>query len=104
MNTISKYTNLLSTISLVLTALTGLMAKLLNCTSTGDLTATCTGNDLIPAAYMGYAAVIFAVLTLAIKSIRPGGFFSSWFGQTAVVVPEAKAKPGVVTPSQVAAK
>lgn len=101
MNTLSKYSNLLSTISLVLTALTGLMAKLLNCTSTGDLTATCTGNDLIPAAYMGYAAVVFAILTLALKAVRPGGFINSWFGQTAVVVPDNKAKPGVVTKSQV---
>lgn len=98
-----KWTNLASTITAVLTVITGIMAQLLHCTSTGDLAATCTG-DLLPAKYMVLATSAFGILTLVLKSLRPGGILHSLFGETAVVVPEAKAAPGVVTPSQVAAK
>lgn len=98
-----KWTNLASTITAILTVITGIMSQLLHCTSTGDLAATCTG-DLLPAAYMIYASTAFGVLTLILKSLRPGGILASMFGQTVVVVPDAKAAPGVVTPAQVASK
>lgn len=98
-----KWTNLASTITAVLTVLTGIMSQLLHCSSTGDLAATCTG-DILPAKYMVIASSVFGILTLALKSLRPGGFFNSMFGSTAVVVPEAKSAAGVVTPSQVAAQ
>ena len=101
---LGKYSNLLSTIALILSAITGIMAKLLNCSSTGDLTAVCTGSGLIPTQYLGIVAGTFAVLGLILKSVRPGGFINSMFGQTAVVVPDAKSAPGVVTPAQVASK
>lgn len=41
------------------------------------------------------------MLTLFLKALRPGGLFYSWFGQTAVVVPEARAGVGTVTKAQV---
>jgi len=93
-----KWTNLASTITALLTVITGIMSQLLHCTSTGDLMAVCSG-DLLPAKYMVMASSLFGILTLALKSLRPGGFFNSMFGATAVV----SAKPGVgsVTPAQV---
>lgn len=98
-----KWTNLASTITAVLTIITGIMSQLLHCSSTGDLTATCSG-DILPAKYMVIASSLFGILTLVLKAFRPGGIFASLFGETAVVVPEAKAAPGVVTPSQVASQ
>jgi hypothetical protein len=98
-----KFTNLASTITAILTILTGIMSQLLSCTSTGDLTATCTGT-ILPAKYMVIASAVFGILTLALKAFRPGGPFASLFGETVVVVPEAANAPGVVTPSQVASK
>jgi lysylphosphatidylglycerol synthetase-like protein (DUF2156 family) len=98
-----KWTNLVSTITAVLTAVTGIMATLFHCSSTGDLAATCSG-DILPAKYMVIASSVFGVLTLVLKMFRPGGIFASLFGETAVVVPEAKSAPGVVTPAQVASQ
>ena len=46
--------------------------------------------------------MIFGGVALATKAVRPGGFLNSMFGSTAVVVPESKSGPGVVTKSQVA--
>lgn len=98
-----KFTNLLSTVTAVLTVITGIMSQLLHCTSTGDMAATCTG-DLLPAKYMVIASMVFGALTLALKAVRPGGILNSMFGETAVVVPAAKSAPGVVTKAQVASK
>lgn len=98
-----KWTNALGTVTSVLTIITAIMSQLLHCTSTGDLAATCTG-DILPAAYMVYASAVFGVLTLILKAVRPGGMLASMFGQTAVVVPDGKNAPGVVTPAQVASK
>lgn len=99
---LTSFTNIFSTVTAVLTALTGIMASVLKCSSVGDLAATCSG-DLLPAAYMGYAASVFGVLTLILKSLRPGGLLHSWFGETAVVVPLTSSKSGVgtVSPEQV---
>lgn len=96
-----KWTNALGTITAVLTLVAAIMSQLLHCTSTGDLAAICTG-DIIPAAYMVYASAAFGVITLILKALRPGGPLASLFGPTAVVVPDAKSAPGVVTPTQVA--
>lgn len=93
-----KFTNLASTITSILTILSGLMVQLLHCTSTGDLAAVCTG-DILPAQYMGYATIFFGGVTLLLKFLRPGPTAASLFGQTAVVT----STPGVgtVTPEQV---
>ena len=96
----TSLTNLASTVTAVLTAITGIMATLLHCSSTGELAATCTG-DLLPAKYMVFASSIFGVLTLILKSFRPGGLLHSLFGETAVVVPDSKSAVGVATKSQV---
>ena len=96
-----KWTNALGTITAVITLLLGAMTSLLHCSSVGDLAATCTG-DILPTAYMGYAGIAFALLTLVLKCIRPGGPLGSLFGQT-VVVAETPAV-GTVTPAQVASK
>ena len=98
-----KFTNLASTITAVLTIITGIMAQLLTCTSTGDLQATCTGT-ILPAKYMVMASAVFGLLTLLLKAFRPGGVFASLFGETVVVVPDTQSAPGVVTPAQVASK
>jgi len=98
-----KFTNLASTITAVLTVLTGIMSQLLHCTSAGDLAATCSG-DILPAKYMVYASAVFGMLTLILKALRPGGMLHSMFGETAVVVPQSKSGPGTVTPAQVASK
>lgn len=98
-----KFTNLASTITAVLTIITGIMSQLLSCVSTGDLQAICTG-DLLPAKYMVMASAVFGILTLLLKAFRPGGLFASLFGQTVVVVPQGRSGPGVVTPAQVASK
>ena len=98
-----KFTNIASTITAILTVLTGIMSQLLHCTSTGDLAATCSG-DILPAKYMILASTVFGILTLILKAFRPGGMLNSMFGETAVVVPDGKNAPGVVTKAQVAAK
>ena len=98
-----KFTNLASTITAVLTILTGIMSQLLHCTSTGDLASVCTG-DILPASYMLIASSVFGMMTLVLKAMRPGGMQASLFGQTAVVVPDMKSAPGVVTKAQVASK
>ena len=51
---------------------------------------------------MVFASAGFGVMTLVLKAMRPGGMLASLFGQTAVVVADAKAAPGVVTRAQVA--
>lgn len=96
-------TNLLSTITAILTILTGLMTQLLGCVADAAGAVVCT-SSLFPAKYMAMAAAVFGVLTVISKLFRPGGVLHSLFGQTAVIVPDAKAGAGVVTSSQVAAK
>jgi hypothetical protein len=98
-----KWTNALGTISAVLSFISLAMIQLLHCSSTGDLTAKCE-TDLIPAPWLAYTSMFFLAVTLALKAVRPGGFIASMFGQTAVVVPDSKSGPGVVTKAQVAAK
>ena len=53
---------------------------------------------------MVIASSVFGVLTLVLKSFRPGGILNSMFGVTAVVVPDSQAGAGTVTKSQVASK
>lgn len=96
-------TNAFGTITAVLTLLIGVMTQLLGCSAASDgISATCT-STILPASYMVWAAMAFGILTLVLKLIRPGGPLRSLFGSTAVVVPENKAGPGTVSPSQVAA-
>lgn len=94
-------TNIFGTITAILTIVSGIMTQLLGCVADAAGTVVCS-STLFPAKYMVIAAGVFGMLTLVLKAMRPGGFLHSLFGQTAVVVPEAKNGPGVVTPSQVA--
>lgn len=96
-------TNLLGTITAILTIVTGLMTQLLGCATDAAGVTVCSAS-ILPAKYMAIASAVFGILTVISKLVRPGGALHSLFGTTAVVVPEAKNAPGVVTPSQVAAK
>lgn len=91
-------TNAFGTITAILTALSAVMAQVLNCT--GDVAATCQAAFLTPA-MAAWAAAGFGVLTLILKLMRPGGALHSLFGATAVVVDASKAGPGTVTRAQV---
>lgn len=95
-------TNAIGTITAILTLLIGVMTQLLGCSAASDgISATCT-STIFPASYMVWAAVIFGILTLVLKLVRPGGALRSLFGATAVVVPDAQNAPGVASKSQVA--
>lgn len=96
-------TNLFGTVTAVLSILTGIMTQLLGCAADATGAIVCT-STLLPAKYMMIAAGVFGVLTMIAKLMRPGGALHSLFGPTAVVVPEDKSAPGVVTPSQVSSK
>lgn len=98
-----NFTNIFGTVTAILTVLTGVMTQLLGCVTDAAGVTVCT-STLLPAKYMAIAASIFAILTLILKLMRPGGALHSLFGKTAVVVPPAKAGPGVVTPAQVASQ
>lgn len=96
-------TNAFGTVTAVLTALSAIMAQVLSCEPVAELAAKCDAAFLSPS-MAAYSAAAFAVLTIVLKMLRPGGVLRSLFGSTAVVVPEAKSGPGVVTKAQVAAK
>lgn len=99
-NFFAKYTNLFGTLGSVLAAVTIWLGEQ-GCLSTGDFSATCTISWL-PVSLMPWLSGLFIALTLIGKLTRPGGFLHSIFGGTAVIVPEAKAGVGTVTPEQVA--
>jgi hypothetical protein len=95
---VKSATNILGTITAILTILTGLMTQILGCAVDAAGATVCTGS-VLPAKYMAIASAIFGLLTMVAKAARPGGWLHSFFGETAVVVD----KPGVgtVTPAQV---
>lgn len=96
-----KITNSIGTITAILAVLSGFMTTVLKCTGV-DLTATCQAEWLGP--YAAAAGMTFGAIALFSKSLRPGGFLNSWFGSTAVVVPDTSkhSTAGTVTPQQVA--
>ena len=96
-----KFTNILGTITAILTILTGLMTQLLGCATDAAGITICT-SSILPAKWVGISAAVFGVLTMLAKAARPGGFLHSLFGETAVVT--NKVGPGTVTPEQVASK
>ena len=98
-----KFTNLFGTLTAVLTVLTGVFTQLLGCATDAAGLTICT-SSLVPAKYLAISASIFGILTLVSKLMRPGGPLHSLFGQTAVVVADAKGSVGVVTSAQVASK
>lgn len=98
-----NFTNAAGTVTAILTVLSTVMASVLKCEPVADLTAKCSASFLSPD-LAGYAAAGFAVLTIILKLLRPGGALGSLFGATAVVVPDGKGAPGVVTKAQVASK
>jgi uncharacterized membrane protein YphA (DoxX/SURF4 family) len=96
-------TNAFGTISAISGTITAALMKL-GCTpGATDFAATCT-VPWLPAQYTAYVAILFGVLTVVGKAVRPGGLLHSLFGGTAVIVPETNPKsgPGTVTPEQVA--
>lgn len=99
----TSFTNAASTVAAFLMVVSGVMTQVLGCQMEGDATATC-GAAFLPPKYAAMAAMFFAATTLILKLVRPGGALASLFGPTAVVVPETKAGPGVVTRAQVASK
>ena len=96
---LSKYANLIGTITAILAVMSTVMTQVLQCTGV-DLTAVCSAPWL--GQYAAIAGMIFGLIAIISKLMRPGGVLNSMFGSTAVVVPDEKAKPGVVTKSQVA--
>lgn len=94
-------TNAFGTVTAFLTVVATVMQQTLNCEPIADLVAKCDAAFLSPT-MAAYAAAGFGITTLILKLARPGGALHSLFGSTAVVVPAAKAGPGVVTRDQVA--
>lgn len=97
-----NFTNILGTISAVVGIAMSLMTDVLKCSVDAAGATTCAASWLTPA-MGGYAIMFFSALLLLSKVIRPGGPLRGLFGTTAVVVPAAEAKTGVVTPAKVAA-
>lgn len=97
-----NFTNILGTIAAVVSLAVSIMTDLAKCSVDAAGVTTCAASWLTPT--MGaYAIMLFSGLLLVSKVIRPGGPLRGLFGSTAVVVPVDQAKPGVVTPGQVAA-
>ena len=99
----SKLTNPIGTITAIITFLIGLMTQLGCAPGATDFAATCN-IPFLPASWMVWVTTLFSALLLTAKALRPGGFFRSLFGSTAVVVPETSKNSGAgtVTPEQVA--
>lgn len=95
-------TNILGTVAAFVAIAVSLMTDIAGCSVDALGVTTCKAAWLTPA--MGaYAVMLFSGIQLISKITRPGGPLRGLFGTTAVVVPPAEAKPGVVTPGQVAA-
>lgn len=94
-----KWTNAIGTITAILAVVSAVMTQVLQCTGV-DLTAVCSAPWL--GQYAAIAGMIFGLVAIISKALRPGGILNSMFGSTAVVVPDEKAQPGAVTKSQVA--
>jgi hypothetical protein len=100
-----SWTNASGTIGMFLLMLSEVMQKFLGCKEGADLLhATCENASFLPPEYVAYAGLVFGVAMFVGKLLRPGPKLRSFLGPTAVVVPEDKSAPGVVTPSQVASK
>ncbi len=97
----AKYTNLFGTLTAILAVVTGALEKMGCLSGAADFSATCN-IPFLPVTWMPYLAIAFGALTFVGKISRPGGWLSSLFGSTAVVVPEAQSGVGTVTPTQVA--
>lgn len=97
-------TNAIGTITAIVATLTGLLAALGCAPGASDFSGTCT-IPWLPANWLPYAGMTFGALVLVGKWLRPGGWLHSFFGGTAVIVPEnsPKSTVGTVTPAQVAA-
>lgn len=96
------FTNTMGTITAVLGMVAGLLHSLGCDPGAVDFSATCA-IPWLPAQWLPYAVGFTGLVAFASKLFRPGGFLRSLFGGTAVIVPPAEAKAGVVTPTQVAA-
>lgn len=104
---IPNLTNALGSITAILATLTAILNSL-GCTpGAADFAATCA-IPWIPSSWIGavtmIAGGIFGASALIGKLSRPGGVLHSFFGSTAVIVPEKDTVVGTVTPEQVAEK
>ena len=97
-----RITNAFGTISAIISAVLLAMVNIFHCAepATAGGVATCSASWLSPQ-MAGYVIIVFSLLQLLNKAIRPGGFFRGLFGSTAVIVPYEKAGVGTVTTSQV---
>lgn len=95
------------TIGAAATTVAGILASVAKCTGDDPLTpiveAAKCGATWIPPQYLVYVTIIYGATEIILKATKPGGVISSWFGKSVLVVPPEEAKPGVVTPAQVAA-
>lgn len=96
-------TNILGTIAAVVALLGAALTDIAGCAVDAAGVTTCTASWLTPK-LAGWATIAMSGVLLVSKIIRPGGPLRGLFGSTAVVVPPDEAKPGVVTPGQVAAQ
>ena len=92
----------IASLSAIIAFIQQMMASVLGCATsvTADIGAACTASWLDPK-WALIAGGVFGAFTMIGKLTRPGGFFSSVFGSTAVIVPAAKAGVGTVTEKQV---
>jgi hypothetical protein len=96
-------TNALGTVTAVVAFLTGLLSSLGCAPGATEFASTCA-IPWLPQNWLPYAGMVFGVLVLVGKWVRPGGWIHSFFGGTAVIVPDTdpKSGAGTVTPEQVA--
>ena len=97
---ITSWTNAFGTITAILTTLSAFMVSMGCVPGAVDFAATCN-IPFLPPSWMYVAAGVFGVITFVLKVMRPGGFFHSMFGGTAVIVPLADSGVGTVTQGQV---
>ena len=97
-------TNILGTVTAILTVILGIETQLFHCVAGAtDLAASCS-SDWLPPQFVALAASLFGLGTFIMKLLRPGGILGSLFGATAVVVPESSphSTAGTATPEHVA--
>ena len=99
-----SWTTLFASLSAISATILGLMTQVLGCHMTGGLSAICDGAPWLPAAWAGYAAIAFGLLSLVTAGKAPGGTVANLFGQKAAVLPENHPLSGVgtTTPQEVA--
>lgn len=94
--------NAFGTIAAIVALLLGAMTQIFGCSMDPVTQASVCTATWIPPEWAGYVVLAFSGIALVSKLFRPGGPVAGLFAPSAVIVPEAKAGPGTVTPEQVA--